>query len=449
MKKTFSLLFVLLFLLLCLLPSAGMLLWGESESGANEILAPAPALRTGDGGVNAEVLRELSGYIGDRFRFRQEAITAWNTLCAALLRTSASPDVVLGLDGWLYFADTLPDYTGSEPMTERELWCAARTLCLCREYARSQGADFLFTIAPNKASLYPEHLPRLYRSEGESNARRLAALLEGMGVEYADLFAALGGAEEELYFAADSHWNGRGAALGADTLLAALGRESAWYTGPFAAAEHRGDLAEMLYPARMITEPDWTPERPWTFTYTRPIRAANDITIRTEKEGADGSLLMFRDSFGNNLYPYLAEEYGSALFTRQTAYDLTAIAERQADTVIVELVERNLRYLLRYDPVFPAPERALALSAEDVPLTPEAEASADGTAVTVRGALPTEAAADSPVYLLSGDALWEAVPRSEGYSAVLPAGTETGALRLIYAAADGRWLCTEPLRFPA
>ena len=71
MKKTISLLFAALFLLLCLIPSVGMLLFGESRAGANEVLASAPSLRNRDGTLNGGCLQDFSDYIGDRFFLRQ------------------------------------------------------------------------------------------------------------------------------------------------------------------------------------------------------------------------------------------------------------------------------------------------------------------------------------------------------------------------------------------
>ena len=83
--------------------------------------------------------------------------------------------MILGSDGWLYYAPTLADYTRSEPMTERELWCAARTLALLQEYVEGRGGQFLFTVAPDKSSLYGGHMPDYPRGGGESSARALAA----------------------------------------------------------------------------------------------------------------------------------------------------------------------------------------------------------------------------------------------------------------------------------
>ena len=42
MRKTVHTIFICLFLALCLVPSLGMLLFGESAAGANEVLASRP-----------------------------------------------------------------------------------------------------------------------------------------------------------------------------------------------------------------------------------------------------------------------------------------------------------------------------------------------------------------------------------------------------------------------
>ena len=140
-KKIVSLLFTAVFLLLCLIPSAGLVLTGGAEAGANEVLAAKPVLTDRDGSFNPDVLADLGDYVGDRFSLRQECVTAWAKLNAALFGVSVTDSVVLGTDGWLYYEPTLADYLRSEPMTDRELWCAARTLFLLQEYAESRGAS--------------------------------------------------------------------------------------------------------------------------------------------------------------------------------------------------------------------------------------------------------------------------------------------------------------------
>ena len=59
---------------------------------------------------------------------------------------------------------------------------------------------------------------------------------------------------------------------------------------------------------------------------------------------------MFRDSFGNALYPFMAEDFREATITRQMPYPLAQV--QAGDTVVVEIVERNLANLLKYPPDF-------------------------------------------------------------------------------------------------
>ncbi len=403
-KKAACALFTALILLICLIPWEGLFLRGGTAAGGRENLAPLPSVRGRQGGLNADYPAQLQRYAEDNHGFRREMITAWSELNARYLGTSIAESVVLGRDGWLYFADTLPDYAGTAPMTERELFSAARNLALVQEYCRSQGAEFLFTVAPNKSSLYPEHMPGITASSAPHDAERLAALLAEDGTAYLDLFALFREQGETLYFRTDSHWNSRGAALAADALNRALGRESGYSGGPFVPADYRGDLYEMLYPAGEALDTDQAYGGGLDFDYEAPIRSAENLTIMT-RGGGEGSLVMFRDSFGNLLYPYLADSFESALFSRSMPLRLDLAAEREADCVAVELVERNLRYLVRNVPVMPAPRRQAVESARGegyVPLAREAAEDLPGFAL-LSGTLPAPPDDRSPVLVNTAD----------------------------------------------
>ena len=352
------------FLCACLIPSVGMLFLPEEPPAANQTLAQPPSLTTADGGINLNVLDEAADYIADHFALRQRLITANAALEAAVFQTSSQDSVLLGREGWLFYRETLDDYLRTDPLSDRELFCAAHTLALLTEYAQNRGASLTFTVAPNKASLYPQYLPNVGSPlEGEDDIDRLVPLLKAQGVRYADLFAPFREEEQVLYHAADSHWTSRGAALAHDALVDALGLEgrTRWFTLPGQETDtHRGDLYEMLYPTGTGREPDTEFDQPFAFDYVRPIRSAEDQRIETQAPGQTGSLLMFRDSFGNTLHSFLAEEYGQALFSRAMPYQMSLLDETGADTVIIELVERNLDYLAERAPIFTAPLRVLS-----------------------------------------------------------------------------------------
>ena len=276
-----------------------------------------------------------------------------NLISAKLFHTSWSDSVILGQNGWLYYADTIPDYS----FTNQDVYVygAARNLALMAEYCRENGKDFLFVMTPNKNSLYPENMPQWIMQNAKSNRSALFGALTALDVPYADLFAAFGEEAEILYFAHDSHWNSKGAALGADLINRAFGRESAYYADSFAEERaHEGDLYTMLYPAFRDGETNPQYSGSLSFTFTGSGKSPDSITLETAGQGS-GRLLAYRDSFGNLLYPYLADSYGEAYFSRSTVYDLT----READYVVIELVERNLEYLLTYVPVMPSPVREI------------------------------------------------------------------------------------------
>ena len=126
---------------------------------------------------------------------------------------------------------------------------------------------------------------------------------------------------------------------------------------------HTGDLYEMVYPAGSETEQDTAYD--FTYQYDEKFHSADDITIHTKILRQTAVFLFTGILFGINLHPFLAQSYGSACFSRNMPYRLTAAMEEQPDVLLVELVERNLNWLLERAPELPAPERT-AVAAADI-----------------------------------------------------------------------------------
>ena len=422
-QKSTVYVFIALFLLLSLIPSLGMLVFGGSKAGANEILAPKPKLTEKDGGYNLQVLSELSDYLSDRLFLRQEAITLRNQLSVKVFSTSPSEKVMLGREDWLFYAETL----SGEALSEKELWCAAENLKLLQEAAESRGSEFLFVLCPNKSTVCFEAVG--YGTPSK-DGERFEALLDTMGVAHSSLYAPLL-RRVDCYYHTDSHWNAMGAALAADTILASLGRGTCYAAGPFAEGSgHSGDLAEMLYPASLNYEADKT--YPFTFRYTSNYHGPSDPTITTESEG-EGSLYCYRDSFGNDLHPFLAESFGTATFSRKTAFDLSAL---DSDVLLIELVERNIDYLYAYDHTYPAPRRDVNVeTVEAAPIS--CTVSAAGELTRISGSPESFDAA--PLYLLTDGKLYECAPRSNGFTVCVETYSDG---KLLYQR-DGQYYAAE------
>jgi len=434
MKKWGLRLFIVCFFMMCMIPSVGVLFSPKATAVGNEHLAAKPSLRKADGSLNLNILKEASDYFSDRIALRHEMITANSALTASLFNTLTNEDVLLGSDGWLFYTETLDDYTGINLMSERECWAAARSLYLMREYAKGFNARFLFTIAPNKNSLYPEHMPsRYHASKSVGNAERIFAALTELDVPFVDLFRVLGGEAETLYFKADSHWNNRGAALAGDYMCGAMGfHDEGFYNSDYAMEPTRsGDLYLMAYPSGKFLENDAIFSRPFTFSYKEGFRSPEDLRIYTVNEGKPGNLVMFRDSFGNALHPFMAERFGNAFFSRAVPYDLTAIERENGDTLVIELVERNLERLVSAPPIMPAPARTINVIPENSTGSAQVKAEAcdkpDGY-IKLSGNLRCGAIDNnSPIYVKLGNKIYEATPAGDGeypFTLYVPASTE-------------------------
>lgn len=340
MKKGIRIGFAALVLALLLLPAAGLVCFGGDRAAGNEVSAPPPSLRKADGSLNGAFPAELTDYTADRFWLRNRCITLWGRLQAAL-GASANEDVLLGTDGWLYFRDTLDDFEG-RGLTDEELTRIADRLLEIQTETERRGGTFLFVPVPNKNTAVPEHMPRRCVSDRSgANLTRLLPLLDERGVRYADLSESLRG--EEYWYRTDTHWNGRGAALAAEEILAALGRSSG--REPARLVENggqTGDLYAMLLPAGRQTEPVLQPEGGFAHVTEDEVNGGMALRIRTSCADGAGTLFCRRDSFGSALYPWLADAFGEAEFTRDTDYDSVG----EADVYVLETAERNLPKLL-------------------------------------------------------------------------------------------------------
>ena len=83
------------------------------------------------------------------------------------------------------------------------------------------------------------------------------------------------------------------------------------------------------------------------------MRTADDARIQTTCTTTDLSILVVRDSFGRALLPYLANTVGRMTFSRSDRAVPEQAAAADADWVVVEVVQRNLRSWLEEDALLP------------------------------------------------------------------------------------------------
>lgn len=345
-------------LVICVILAAPLLLmpFAKDASAEKRTLSAFPEL-INENGFNLEFTAEADTWFSEHFPFRSQIISANNYLKASVFSTSDEEQVIVGKEGWLYFADTLPDYFGENILSDMRLAQLQTVLSLMEEHVRAGGAAFVFTVAPNKNTIYPEYMPDRYRKTNEkTNLERITALL-GEKAYFADMTAALSDKTVQLYHARDSHWNAYGALCGYRAIMHATSRRSDLFDTAAYTWENtwRGDLDDMIFPAFDFKDAQAEYAVDWSYTFTSNYHSEEDLLITTENESGEGALLMFRDSFANALLPFLAQTYQTTTLSRATPYDLRKAGEY--DTVVVEIVERNLSNLLRTAPIMQAPAR--------------------------------------------------------------------------------------------
>ena len=416
MKKG-KLIYCILFFAICLCPSLGMLVTKQETSSENRQLSEFPSPKTEEGKINVEWLSQAGDYFQEHFAFRNELVTGNALLHGRLLETSTADGVIQGKNGWLYYKDSLDDYLGQDLLSDRSLFNIAHMLSMTQQALEEKGVNFLFTIAPNKNSLYGDNMPYYdkLKVSGQTNRENLEDWLKTEKVAYADLYQALMEENEVLYHARDSHWNNKGAALAADVLMDALGKDHDSYDGESYTVrrDYTGDLDTMLYPLASTADDEIYYDKETTYATVEEIQSNFDPRITTVNPVKEGSLVMYRDSFGNALLPYMADAYANAYFSRGIPYQLMDVETHSADTVIIERAERFLPEMSQFPPVLTAKEISLTENEElqgsdgavDVKIKPQGM-TAQLSGRSKEGLLDP----DSRIYLKVNGSVYEAFP---------------------------------------
>lgn len=114
----------------------------------------------------------------------------------------------------------------------------------------------------------------------------------------------------------------------------------------------------MLYPSLKIKDYQADYEYNFSYSYASRFKDFDDIEIKTLNENADNqTFVMYRDSFGRALIPYLAETFYDTTFLRSNLYKIDEVSN--SNFIILEIVERNIPNLISKTPFMSAPQREI------------------------------------------------------------------------------------------
>lgn len=368
MKKKAYILFAVLCLVILIIPFAGMVVAPTNDTTENKTLMAFPELKN-DEGFNYNFLSDMGDYFQEHFAFRQQFVSANAAIYGKIFGASTTDQVLIGKNNWMYYTGTLNDYQSENLLSERGIKNAVHNLKLIQNYVNARGSKFIFAIAPNKNSVYDENMPYYYKKSGQANNyERLLPEMEKAGIQFVNLHSAFRESDEILYLERDSHWNNKGAVLAYNEIMKKtdLTYETYENVSYETRRDHLGDLTKMLYPLNSELENNQYYQKDWSWNYVNDVKDNMDEWIETKNNSAVSSLLMYRDSFGESLLPFMAEAFGEARFSRLVPYNLTNIDQYRPEYVVMERVERRISSFASEAPIMEAPMVKLKADMEEV-----------------------------------------------------------------------------------
>ncbi len=348
---------IVLFVAALCLPVLGMLfrVGAAPNEGENRPPTPFPKLSL-DRHRLGSFPAEFKSYFEDNFAFRNRLINWQAVVKVKWLGVSSSQSVILGKDGWLYFTidHSLDSYRGEWPFTPEQLRKWQEVLEARRDWLARRGIKYLFVVPPDKHTVYPEYMPdEVVRGRGETRLDQLVRhLREHSDFRIIDLRAPLLEAKgrNRLYHRTDSHWNEYGAFVGYERVMAEL-TKSFPAMRPLTLADFDVvvertpgmGLADMLGLHDDLVE-DRINLRPRVPLHQIPgcVGCRNAPLVSEGKPPELPRLVMLRDSFADNLIPYLDQHFSRAVYVFNYERDFSTglIEAERPDVVIQEMLER-------------------------------------------------------------------------------------------------------------
>ncbi len=230
-------------------------------------------------------------------------------------------------------------------------------------YMKSIGGRFVMVVPPNGQTVNWDRLPAYARDlrRAPTEYDLLAKTMAARGVPFVDLRPVMAEARKDgpVYRLNDTHWNDRGAVLGFNATMKALGRpdlafDPADVLGP-PRERFDGDLVRLIgatkaevpdvdYPRKgaMVRREDLTPI-PDIATQRSPKDPFQPQVYETGHAGP--RIMVIGDSFTQNFWPgFLAARASAYMWThhRSCGFDMQEVERFRPDILIYAPAERSL-----------------------------------------------------------------------------------------------------------
>jgi hypothetical protein len=348
-----------LFALFLLLPLLDLAFHLDPSAPPSENRLPAALPHRPDGFAGLKkFFADWEIYFNDHFGFRKILVNWHNRFKWSFFHEQNANNVLVGTGGWIYMAERrmIEHFCGTLPFTEPELQAWQKLLEHRRDWLAQRGVKYIFVLAPDKHSVYPEFLPVWLKDlGGRTKADQFFDYMKAHStVEVFDprpvLFAAKKSAP--VYLQTDTHWNQLGCFLVCEEMVRVLAKHQLPEIAPVALDSFDrtnrqpkgGDLLTFRGTPISKTESNAIilipkTELPEIKTFVPTGSHYQELATAKNPQG-HGLAFVYTDSFGHGWIPFLGYQFGEADFYWQYPLDGRLIERQKPVVVINEMLER-------------------------------------------------------------------------------------------------------------
>ena len=333
----------------------------SSIPGENRLPAEFPKMTPGSGGLK-EFITGFEAYFNDHFGFRKGLIWSFRSCRFHLLGDQKGHESVLvGSEGWLYFNENqmVEHYRGTLSFTPDQLQDWQALLEYYRGWLAQRGIKFLFVVAPDKQSIYPEYLPSwMSKVSPETKLDQFFAHMKtNSTVDVLDLRPTLleGRSMGPMYLKTDSHWNLLGGFLTCQKIANELAAHGfpAFKSMPLDAFERTnmpappGDLTALAGTDSLESNAVFfKPKPPVPVLETTAQPCLTGSMSVTRNPNARDNVVVYGDSFANYWTSFLGYNFGRACylnnhFLLSSFMQADLLEQEKPVVVIIEIIERS------------------------------------------------------------------------------------------------------------
>jgi len=335
----------------------------------NRTLAQFPKLKLSSG-INNKFSKEFDSWFNDQYGFRDYLIKYSSLLHVKIFSTSPSNRVLLGKDGWLFYADkadgdSVSCYQNINLYTEEKLKIIKDNLVEQENWCKMHDAEFILMFIPNKETIYGEYYPNGINKMGSySKLDQVINYLKlHTDIRIVDVRKELINAKNraQIYYKTDTHWNSFGAFIGYQGLIKEINKSNPKVKPDTLddfdiqkVNQKGGDLTRILNLEYYYDDSDFIFKRKKDDTYIINIPLNDFDGGRDISKSSDKLLpkaIMFRDSFTKKMIPFISNQFSEIVYDWTEKINHNLIKEEKPNIVIFEIVERRIDFLINKNPL--------------------------------------------------------------------------------------------------